>query len=547
MQRLLPKRLQNLYRYLTRNRWVMIASFGVIGFLLPMIYAFIFGFPVPHVHDELSYLLAADTFAHGRLTNSTPQFWEHFESPHILLTPSYMSKYPPMQGLFLAAGQFIFGQPIFGVWLSCGVFASALFWMLTAWTRFRWAIIGTLMMILLIGINSYWAQSYWGGMAAASGGALFFGGFRRLFKKLSFKTTLLMVLGGVVLINSRPFEGFITILPALAVLFVWILRDQKNSASEKLLQVVLPGVLLASIALSGMFYYNFRVTGSLFDLPYSEHTKQYYPNPLFIFQSRDETAIKGHPRLRDFYESYNAPDASYLNALYALLELIFLIPFFLFSPPLMIFLYAATPLLIMRSKWLMFIIATILFTFVWMSLAIWFENYHYSASLTCCFFLLIVEGFRQFTIWGKKVEKGFNKSMASFLFIIIVFASFIYSQVLPPEFYTPPTEDSIAKSEITLDKTIKLAIPERVTFLKPVIEKYVEQLPNKYIAIVSYDKTYSTLFEIVYNEADIENSKLIWAYDLGAEKNKALLNYYSDRKILMIKVSGSQMEINPLP
>lgn len=525
----------------------MIVSFGVIGFLLPMIYAFIFGFPVPHVHDELSYLLAADTFAHGRLTNPTPRFWEHFESPHILLTPSYMSKYPPMQGLFLAAGQLIFGQAIFGVWLSCGVFASALFWMLTVWTRFRWAIIGTLLMIFLIGINSYWAQSYWGGMAAASGGALFFGGFRRLFKKLSFKPTLLVVLGAVVLVNSRPFEGFMTILPALTVLFVWILRDKKNSASEKLLQVVLPGALLASVALSGMFYYNFRVTGSLFDLPYSEHTKQYYPNPLFIFQSRDETAIKGHPRLRDFYESYNAPDTSYLNALYSFLELIFLIPFFLFSPPLMVFLYAVTPMLIVRSKWLVFIIATILHTFAWMSLAIWFENYHYSAPLTCCFFLLLIEGFRQLLIWGKKTEKGFNKLMASFLFIILVLASIIYSQVLPPELCISPVEESIATPQITFDKTINMAIPERATYLKSAIEKSVKQFPYKYIAIVSYDVGYNVHDEIVYNKADIENSNLIWAYDLGAEKNKALLNYYSDRKILMIKVSGSQMEINPLP
>src|SRR5204862_6709955 len=141
-------------------------------------------------HDESSYLMAADTFARGQLTNPAPRHPEFFEVEHVLVVPTYTAKYPPGQGLALAVGQVLFGEPIWGVWLSCGCLGVCLCWMLQAWTSPRWAWICTLAFVIS-GTSSYWAQGYMGGAVAGCGGALLFGGMRRTIRRPKAGTAVL--------------------------------------------------------------------------------------------------------------------------------------------------------------------------------------------------------------------------------------------------------------------------------------------------------------------------------------------------------------------
>ena len=186
------------------------------------------------MHDEFSYLLAADTFAHGRLTNPTHPMWIHFESFHIIHQPTYMSKYPPAQGLTLAAGQLIGGHPIVGVWLTFALMCAAMCWMLHAWVSPRWAVLGGVLALInpVVGIAGYWAQSYWGGAVAATGGALVLGGIQRLMSQPRVRDSLLTGVGLAILANSRPFEGLLVSLPAGVFLLLQIDQSAWSRRSD---------------------------------------------------------------------------------------------------------------------------------------------------------------------------------------------------------------------------------------------------------------------------------------------------------------------------
>jgi hypothetical protein len=77
------------------------------------------------------------------------------------------------------------------------------------------------------------------------------------------------------------------------------------------------------------------------------------------------------------------------------------------------------------------------------------------------------------------------------------------------------------------------------------VEARLKQLPGGQLAVVRYRSTHNPLDEWVYNDANIDGSKLIWAREMDASDNVELLDYYRGRKAWLIEPDETPVKVSP--
>jgi len=291
-----------------RRSWLVCLQVGLLAIVVRLALLPLIPIPVPIYHDEFSYLLGADTFASGRLTNPPHPMWVHFETFHVNQQPTYCSKYPPAQALFLAFGQRVLGNPWFGVCLSMGLMFACICWMLFGWVAPLPALLTTALAVMGWGFAGQWINSYWGGAVAAAGGAMLIGAVPRLNERPNASTVVFGSIGLVLVAASRPFEGLLTAIGAGLVLF-WRVRRAGGTANWLFKrQILLPFLLVIVPAAVAWGYYNYRATGSPTVPPYAINQRIYGAAPLFyVLPPLPEPAYR-HAHIRKYWMEWAKPN-----------------------------------------------------------------------------------------------------------------------------------------------------------------------------------------------------------------------------------------------
>jgi hypothetical protein len=272
-----------------------------------------------------------------------------------------------------------------------------------------------------------------------------------------------------------------------------------------------------------MGYYNWRLTGNAFLMPHALRTRTYHSSALFLWEHSRPPLHYNNRQFEDFYNGWEREN--YQNTwndvwrvsqekIDRLENTFFWWGALLFLPGLPFALH---------DKKMRLLVATILIGTLGIFAVIW-SFPHYAAPFTCAIVALLVQSIRHLRtqhLAGWPLGKWLSR--AAILLLFIDTTSHVSRRECDPLYWTCQGDPSRAA-----------------------IQEHLSHTPGKHLIIVRYQPDDHNIHdEWVYNGAEIDKAKVLWARELDELQNVKLLAYFKDRQVWLVEPDTDNSELIP--
>ncbi len=516
--------------------------------------------PYPRVTDEFAYILAAKTFAAGKITNQPHELQEFFDTRHVLSSPTVMSKYQPGTALLMAAFYHISGDYYWGVVAASAMMIAAIYWAMRGWCGRLPSLIIALVFLLVTRAPHYFTDSYWGGALPFAACFIMIGAYPRIVYQQRDHLLAIASAGLIIGFSTRPLESALCAVVLLISGLIRRLRHDTKQERAKLLKTSALVIILMLLPFAlFQLYYNNRVTGNPLLVPYALYSSQYQIYPFFYGQKTYPELVADNPLV----SSWQQHEGKYYNSIAAfgplknmLLQFSIMTPdkfieffktakfvqpdphgniLYQTSSALIMAIVIFTPLLliycaIIYQACYMLLFGLLVGVVVNMFRVPFFPHY---LSMHMAFFVVAI------VMMGKIfIRQSKNKALSQLFFAFCGMCALILSSHNNSNSYSPSNNNKAIENRLENGKLPEINREQKSINLRKIIDNGLTQTADKHLIFVNHlpeiaeDKTHVIW---IYNEPDIKNSKIIWARDISPSANAALINMYPERKIWYVE------------
>ena len=288
-----------------------------------------------------------------------------------------------------------------------------------------------------------------------------------------------------------------------------LIRRGYQSPLKLMRSVALPMALVLFPTFIWMGYYNYRVTSHPLLMPYSLYEKQYSSWSQFVWVRPRPEPKYDHAVFHSFWVDWDAADKQFQRQHILFVhgrDLVKLLGFFLWIP--LVGCVAVSSPRLLRNRRLRIPLMVLLVFYLGLALESDLAP-QYFAPATVLLFLIATAAVQDISA---RFPQGKRRALA-------IIALFCCIGVFEPPRITYPL------SPLRFDLARQFFIAER----KGVLAR-LDKEPGKLLMFVRYGPHHYIHNEWVYNDPDIDRSRIVWARAMPDGKDEELLRYYSKRR-----------------